>query len=201
MAVASGAVLSAAAPATAAAAAATAQAPVSLWALTGFFLKVGSVLYGSGYVLLAFLRSDLVQRWGWLTDQQLMDAIAVGQFTPGPVFTTATFIGYVVAGVPGALLATLGIFLPSFVFVAASGPLIPRIRRFAWAGSFLDGVNVASLGLMAAVTWQLGRAALVDWVTVSLAVVATVLVFRLRINSAWLVLGGGLLGLATHLLR
>jgi chromate transporter len=193
-----GAMLVAGAPATAAAAA---QAPVSLWALTGFFLKVGSVLYGSGYVLLAFLRSDLVQRWGWLTDQQLMDAIAVGQFTPGPVFTTAMFIGYIVAGVPGALLATLGIFLPSFVFVAASSPLIPRIRRSAWAGGFLDGVNVASLGLMAAVTWQLGRAALVDWVTVSLALVATVLVFRLRINSAWLVLGGGLIGLAAHLLR
>ena len=193
-----GAMLVAGAPATAAAAA---HAPVSLWALTGFFLKVGSVLYGSGYVLLAFLRSDLVQRWGWLTDQQLMDAIAVGQFTPGPVFTTAMFIGYIVAGVPGALLATLGIFLPSFVFVAASSPLIPRIRRSAWAGGFLDGVNVASLGLMAAVTWQLGRAALVDWVTVSLALVATMLVFRLRINSAWLVLGGGLIGLAAHLRR
>ena len=139
---------------------------MSLWALTVFFLKVGSVLFGSGYVLLAFLRADLVERWGWLTDQQLMDAIAVGQFTPGPVFTTATFIGYVVAGVPGALLATLGIFLPSFVFVAVSSPLIPRMRRSAWAGAFLDGVNVASLGLMAAVTWQLGRAALVDRVTV-----------------------------------
>jgi chromate transporter len=201
MAVASGAMLGAGAPATAAAAAATAQTPVTLWALTGFFLKVGSVLYGSGYVLLAFLRSDLVQRWGWLTDQQLMDAIAVGQFTPGPVFTTATFIGYIVAGVPGALLATLGIFLPSFAFVAVSSPLIPRIRRSTWAGSFLDGVNVASLGLMAAVTWQLGRAALVDWVTVGLALAATVLVFRLRINSAWLVLGGGVIGLAVHLLR
>jgi len=140
-----GAMLGAAPPATAVTAAAAAAAPVTLWALTGFFLKVGSVLYGSGYVLLAFLRSDLIQRWGWLTDQQLMDAIAVGQFTPGPVFTTATFIGYLVAGVPGALLATLGIFLPSFIFVAASSPLIPRIRRSAWAGSFLDGVNVASL--------------------------------------------------------
>lgn len=196
-----GGVLGAGAPASATVAAAGAGAPVSLWALTGFFLKVGSVLYGSGYVLLAFLRADLVQRWGWLTDQQLMDAIAVGQFTPGPVFTTATFIGYVVAGIPGALLATLGIFLPSFVFVAASSPLIPRLRRSAWAGSFLDGVNVASLGLMATVTWQLGRAALVDWVTASLALVATVLVFRLRVNSAWLVLGGGLIGVAAHLLR
>ena len=176
-------------------------ASVSLWALTGFFLKVGSVLFGSGYVLLAFLRGDLVQRWGWLTDQQLMDAIAVGQFTPGPVFTTATFIGYVLAGIPGAILATLGIFLPSFVFVAASSPLIPRLRRSARAGRFLDGVNVASLGLMATVTWQLGRAALIDWVTVGTALVATVLVFRLRVNSAWLVLGGAVVGLGAHILR
>ena len=189
------------ASASAAAMAGSASAPVSLWALTGFFLKVGSVLFGSGYVLLAFLRGDLVQRWGWLTDQQLMDAIAVGQFTPGPVFTTATFIGYVVAGVPGALLATLGIFFPSFVLVAASSPLIPRMRRSPWAGSFLDGVNVASLGLMATVTWQLGRAALVDWVTVSMALVAAILVFRLRVNSAWFVLGGAVLGLGAHLLR
>lgn len=178
-----------------------AEAPVRLWALTGLFLKVGSVLYGSGYVLLAFLRADLIQRWGWLTDQQLMDAIAAGQFTPGPVFTTATFIGYIVAGVPGALLATLGIFLPSFVFVAASSPLIPRIRRSAWAGDFLDGVNVASLGLMATVTWQLGRAALDDWITVGLGLVATVPVFRLRVNSAWLVLGGAVVGLGVRLLR
>jgi chromate transporter len=195
------AILGTGASASAAAMAASASAPVSLWALTGFFLKVGSVLFGSGYVLLAFLRGDLVQRWGWLTDQQLMDAIAVGQFTPGPVFTTATFIGYVVAGVPGALLATLGIFFPSFVLVAASSPLIPRMRRSPWAGSFLDGVNVASLGLMATVTWQLGRAALVDWVTVSMALVAAILVFRLRVNSAWFVLGGAVLGLGAHLLR
>jgi chromate transporter len=197
----SGALLGTGASASAAAMAASASAPVSLWALTGFFLKVGSVLFGSGYVLLAFLRGDLVQRWGWLTDQQLMDAIVVGQFTPGPVFTTATFIGYVVAGVPGALLSTLGIFLPSFVFVAASSPLIPRMRRSAWAGSFLDGVNVASLGLMATVTWQLGRAALVDGITVGTALVATILVFRLRLNSAWLVLGGAIIGVGAHLLR
>jgi chromate transporter len=196
-----GGVLGTGTPTLAVAGAAGTVTPVSLGALTGFFLKVGSVLYGSGYVLLAFLRADLVQQWGWLSDQQLMDATAVGQFTPGPVFTTATFIGYIIAGVPGALLATFGIFFPSFVFVAASSPLIPRIRRSTWAGSFLDGVNVASLGLMATVTWQLGRAALVDWVTVSLGLVATVLVFRLRLNSAWLVLGGGLVGLGVHLLR
>jgi chromate transporter len=187
-------------PSSATAAGATgATVPISLFNLTAFFLKVGSILFGSGYVLLAFLRADLVQRWGWLTDRQLIDAIAVGQFTPGPVFTTATFIGYVVAGLPGALLATLGIFFPSFVFVAASNPLIPRLRRSAWAAGFLDGVNVASLGLMATVTWQLGRAALVDPVTVGLGLVATVLVFWLRLNSAWLVLGGGLVGVAVKL--
>jgi chromate transporter len=184
-----------------AAVAPAATVPVSLWSLTAFFLKVGSILFGSGYVLLAFLRADLVQRFGWLTDQQLLDAIAVGQVTPGPVFTTATFVGYLVAGVPGALLATFGIFFPSFVFVAASNPLIPRLRRSRWTAGFLDGVNVASLGLMAAVTWHLGRAALVDGVTVGIALIAAVLLFRLRPNSAWLVLGGALIGLATHLLR
>jgi chromate transporter len=178
-----------------------ATVPISLFNLTAFFLKVGSILFGSGYVLLAFLRADLVQRWGWLTDQQLIDAIAVGQFTPGPVFTTATFIGYVVAGMPGALLATFGIFIPSFVFVAASNPLIPRLRRSAWAAGFLDGVNVASLGLMAVVTWHLGRAALVDWVTVSSGLAAAIVAFRLRLNTAWLVLGGALVGIAAHLLR
>ena len=196
-----GPILLSASPTSAAVAAAGATAPVSLWSLTAFFLKVGSILFGSGYVLLAFLRADLVQHWGWLTDQQLIDAIAVGQFTPGPVFTTATFIGYLVAGYPGAILATLGIFLPSFVLVAASHPVIPRLRRSAWAAGFLDGVNVASLGLMAAVTWQLGRAALVDGVTITLGLVATLAVFRFRVNSAWLVLGGGLVGLAFKMLR
>jgi chromate transporter len=174
---------------------------MSLWGLTAFFLKVGSILFGSGYVLLAFLRADLVQRWGWLTDQQLMDAIAIGQFTPGPVLTTATFIGYVLAGVPGAVLATCGIFLPGFVFVAASNPLIPRLRRSSWAAGFLDGVNVASLGLMAAVAWHLARAALVDGVTLALALAAAVLLFALRLNSAWLVLGGGVIGLVFRMLR
>jgi chromate transporter len=176
-------------------------APVSLWALTWVFLKIGSILFGSGYVLLAFLRADLVQRLGWLTDHQLIDAVAVGQVTPGPVFTTATFIGYLVAGFPGALLATLGIFLPSFVLVAVTYPIIGKLRSSRWTGGFLDGVNVASLGLMAAVTWYLGRAALVDAVTVAILLVALVLVFRYKVNSAWLVLGGGLVGLAGHLLR
>ncbi len=123
-----------------------------------FFLKVGSVLFGSGYVLLAFLRADLVERWGWLSEGQLLDAVAVGQVTPGPVFTTATFIGYLLGGAPGAILATVGIFLPAFVFVALSGPLVPRIRRSPLAGAFLDGVNVASIALMAVVTVRLGRA-------------------------------------------
>jgi chromate transporter len=164
------------------------------------FLKIGSVLYGSGYVLLAFLRSDFVMRLGWLTDQQLIDAIAIGQVTPGPVFTTATFIGYVLGGPGGALLATLGIFLPSFVFVALSNPLIPRLRSSAWAGALLDGVNVASLGLMAAVTWQLGVASLIDPLTILLALAAALLLFRYKVNSTWLVVGGALAGLAAFLL-
>ena len=178
----------------------TTTVPVSLLKLTLFFLKIGSVLFGSGYVLLAFLRADLVDRWHWLTDQQLLDAIAIGQFTPGPVFTTATFVGYVIAGSPGAILATIGIFLPAFVFVLISSPFIPRLRSSTWASGFLDGVNVASLALMAAVTWQLGRAAVIDWFTAVLALISCVLVFRLKINSAWLVLGGGALGLVTKLL-
>ncbi|MBZ4419365.1 chromate efflux transporter [Myxococcus sp. RHSTA-1-4] len=169
--------------------------PFTLHGLFLFFLKVGSVLYGSGYVLLAFLRSDLVERYGWLTEAQLLDAVAVGQVTPGPVFTTATFIGYVLGGASGAVVATVGIFLPAFFFVALSGPLVPRIRRSWSAGAFLDGVNVASLALMAVVTWQLGRAALVDVWTVGLAVVSAVLLIRFRVNSVWLVLGGGAVGL------
>ena len=174
--------------------------PVSLLKLTLFFLKIGSVLFGSGYVLLAFLRADLVDRWHWLTDQQLLDAIAIGQFTPGPVFTTATFIGYVVAGSSGAILATIGIFLPAFVFVLISSPFIPKLRNSPWASGFLDGVNAASLALMAAVTWQLGRAAVIDWFTAILALISAVLVFRLKINSAWLVLGGGVIGFVSKLL-
>lgn len=172
-----------------------------LWPMFLFFLKVGSVLFGSGYVLLAFLRADLVDRWGWLSEGQLLDAIAVGQFTPGPVFTTATFIGYLLAGLPGASLATLGIFLPAFFFVAISGPLVPKLRKSPFAGAFLDGVNVASFALMAVVTWQLGRVAVTDWLTVTLAVASAVLLFRYRVNSAWLVLGGAAVGFLTTLLR
>ncbi len=161
-------------------------------------LKIGAVLYGSGYVLLAFLRADFVTRLGWLTDQQLLDAIAVGQVTPGPLFTSATFIGYMLGGVQGALLATLGIFLPSFVFVAISNPFVPRLRRSPWFGGLLDGVNVASLALMAAVTLQVARASVVDWITALVAIAATVLLLRFKVNSTWLVLAGGLVGLLVH---
>ncbi|MBI2929589.1 MAG: chromate efflux transporter [Verrucomicrobia bacterium] len=176
-----------------------AATPFGLWPMFLFFLKVGSVLYGSGYVLLAFLRADLVDRWHWLSEGQLLDAIAVGQVTPGPLFTTATFIGYLLGGAPGATLATIGMFLPAFFFVAISGPLVPRLRRSALAGAFLDGVNVASLALMAVVTWQLGRVAICDWQTVALAVVSAVLLLRFRLNSAWLVLGGAAVGLVASL--
>lgn len=174
---------------------ATTATPISLERIFLVFLKVGALLYGSGYVLLAFLRNDLVLNYGWLTDQQLLDAIAVGQFTPGPVFTTATFIGYMLAGVPGALVATIGIFLPSFVFVALLARIMPYLRQSPWTAAFLDGVNVAALGLMAGVTWQLGRAALVDLPTILLAVVALMLLLRWQLNSAWLVLAGSIIGL------
>jgi chromate transporter len=177
----------------------TAQ-PFSQLALFLTFLKIGSVLYGSGYVLLAFLRADFVVHFGWLTDQLLIDAIAIGQVTPGPVFTTATFIGYLLGGLPGGLLATLGIFLPSFLFVALSNPLIPRLRRSRWFGALLDGVNAASLGLMAAVTWQLGRASLIDALTIIIALLALILLLRFKINTTWLVLAGALVGLVKMML-
>ncbi len=143
------------------------------------FLKIGSVLFGSGYVLLAFLRSEFVDP-GLLTDQQLIDAVAVGQFTPGPVFTTATFIGYVLDGVPGALLATVGIFLPAFVFVAITSPFIPRLRNSPALSGILDGVNVVSLALMAGVTLQLGKYAIFDPVSVLIAVVTLALLFATK---------------------
>jgi chromate transporter len=168
---------------------------VGLGAIFTTFVKIGSVLFGSGYVLLAFLRAEFVERRGWLTAQQLLDAVAVGQITPGPVFTTATFIGYLLHGPAGAFAATAGIFLPAFVFVAASAPLIPRLRRSAFAGAVLDGINVASLALMAVVTWQLGAAALVDWLTVLIAAVSALLLFRWRVNSAWLILASAVLGI------
>jgi chromate transporter len=186
---------------------ATQAAPVgfSLLQLLLSFLKIGSVLYGSGYVLLAFLKSEFVTRFGWLTDQQLLDAVAVGQFTPGPVFTTATFIGYLLGapsgqGVAAALVATIGIFLPAFVFVAITHPFIPQLRRSPTLAALLDGVNAASLGLMAAVTAQLAGDAVVDWFSAAVALAALVALVRFRVNSAWLVLAGGALGLAYRLL-
>jgi chromate transporter len=160
-----------------------------------YFAKIGSVLYGSGYVLLAFLQTDLVAHWHWLTAHQLLDAVAAGQVTPGPLFTTATFIGYLLSGPAGAVCATLGIFLPAFFFCAISGPLVPRVRRSAVAGAFLDGVNVASLALMGGVIWALARAAVVDASSGALAAIAAVILFRYRVNSGWLVLGGAVAGM------
>ena len=181
--------------------AAAVAVPFSLTTLFLFFLKVGAVLFGSGYVLLAFLRTDLVDRLRWLTEAQLLDAVAVGQITPGPVFTTATFIGYILGGFRGAVVATVGIFLPSFFFVSISGPLIPHLRRSPLAGAFLDGVNVGAWALMAAVTLFLARSAVVDLTTMLLAISSAVVLIRYRVNSAWLVLGGGLIGLAMTLWR
>lgn len=178
-----------------------AAVPVTLTTLFLTFLKIGSVLYGSGYVLVAFLQTEFVERLGWLTSAQLLDAVAIGQFTPGPVFTTATFIGYQLAGVAGAVVATVGIFLPGFVFVALTNPLIPRMRQSPWLAALLDGVVAASLGLMAAVTVELGRRALVDAPTVLVALVAAVLLIRFRVNSTWLIIGGALAGLVARGLR
>jgi chromate transporter len=168
---------------------------LGLWPLFAFFAKVGSVLFGSGYVLLAFLRGGLVDDRGWLTEAQLLDAVAIGQVTPGPLFTTATFIGYVLAGAPGAVAATAGIFLPAFVFVAVSGPLVPRLRRSPLAGAVLDGVNAASLALMAVVTARLVHSAVVDWLTLVLALASSVCLVGFRVRSTWLVLAGAAVGL------
>lgn len=176
----------------------TAVAPFSLGSLFLVFMKIGAVVFGSGYVLLAFLRADLVVQRGWLTDSQLVDAIAIGQVTPGPVFTTATFIGYLLHGTSGAVVATIGIFLPAFLLVAASGPLLPRIRQSRIAGAFLDGVIVASLALMAVVAWQLAHASIIDATTAILAAVSFFLLLRFRMNSAWLVLLGALAGWLFH---
>jgi chromate transporter len=159
------------------------------------FLKIGVLLYGSGYVLFAFLHADLVEGYGWLTEQQLIDAIAAGQITPGPLSSSATFIGYLLGGVPGALVATLGLYLPAFILVGLSNPLIPRIRRSSWAGHLLDGVNVAALGLMAAVTLELAHAAYTDAFTILIGIIAATLLLRYNLNSMMLVLLGAGMGL------
>jgi chromate transporter len=160
------------------------------------FLKIGALIYGGGYVLYAFFNSEFVSHLGWLTHQQLLDAIAVGQVTPGPVFSSATFVGYLMGGWQSALLATLAIFLPAFFFVALASRILPSIRKSWWAGALLDGVNVSALGLMAAVTWQLGRTAVIDWFTIVLMIMTLIIVLRVKINSTWLILGGALIGVA-----
>jgi chromate transporter len=178
---------------------AIAAVPFNFTTLFLTFLKIGAILYGSGYVLIAFLRTDLVDHLGWLTNQQLLDAIAIGQVTPGPLFTAATFIGYILGGLKGAILATLGIFLPSFIFVAISNPIIPRLRNSPWTSALLDGVNAASLGLMAAVTFQLGRESLMDIFTLLLAAASLILLLRYKLNSTWLILAGAIIGLLSLL--
>ena len=174
--------------------AAVAAPALTLGALGLFFLKVGSVLYGSGYVLVAFLEGDLVHEYGWLTQQQLLDAIAIGQFTPGPVLSTAAFIGYVLAGIPGAIVSAAAIFAPSFVFVAILNPIVPRLRRSAWMGAFLDAVNVSAVGLMAAVLVRLTGDIVTAWPAAVIALLAAAAVLRWRVTSAWVVIGGALLG-------
>jgi chromate transporter len=172
-----------------------------LGALFLVFLKIGATLFGSGYVLVAFIRSNLVERLRWITERQLLDAIAMGQITPGPLSTTATFVGYILGGLPGAAVATIAIFMPAFFFVAVSGPFVSRLRRSPFAGAILDGVNVAALALITVVTWQLFRSAVVDWTTLTIAVLSLILLTRYRVNSAWLVLGGALVGAGQALLH
>jgi chromate transporter len=176
----------------------TAAKSVSNLSLFLFFLKIGSVLYGSGYVLLAFLQRELVDTNQWLTSQQLLDAVAIGQVTPGPVFTTATFIGYLLGGNGGAIAATVGIFLPSFVFVWLVNPWVDKLRQSTWTSGFLDGVNAASLGLMIGVTYTLGRTALVDGLTIVVAILSAIALLRFKISSVWLIVISGAIGLAGH---
>ena len=176
--------------------AAAAATPFNVWAMTLLFLKTGCLLFGGSYVLLAFLHADLFGQRHWLTESQLLDAVAAAQFSPGPVLTTVTFTGYLLGGPKAALLATAAILLPAFVLVAASGPIVTHIRKSPLAGAVLDGMNIAALALVAVVAWQLGRAALVDWLTITLAVAAAIWLLRYRVNSTWLLLGGAALGLA-----
>ncbi len=178
-----------------AAAGAASAIPVGLWRLFLSFMKIGSVVFGSGYVLLAFLQTEFVERLHWLTERQLLDAVAVGQFTPGPLSATATFIGFVLAGWKGAMVATIGIFLPGFILVSLSEPLIPRLRRSPVFAAALDGVIAGSLALMAVVTWQLGKASIVDWSTLFIFGASLIALLRFRVNSAWLILASAIVGL------
>jgi len=183
-------------------AAITAKTVPPLWKLGLFFLKVGSILFGSGYVLIAFIEGELVNQNGWLTQQQLLDAIAIGQFTPGPVLSTSTFIGYVIAGLPGALVATVGIFFPSFIFVIILNPVIPKLRNSQWTSAFLDAVNVSAVGLMTVVTLQLAYSLFLqplDYVAMIIFLAGAIALFRFQLSPLWLVLGGAVLGLISKL--
>jgi chromate transporter len=180
---------------------ATRSPEINGWTVFWFFLKVGSVLYGSGYVLLAFLQRELVERHHWLNTQELLDAVTIGQITPGPLSTTATFIGYLLAGHVGAIAGTVGIFLPAFVLVWLVNPWVAKLRQSIWTGGFLDGVNAASLGLMAGVTVTLARTTWVDTLTVGLSFLSLFILWRWQVNSAWLVLLGGVVGMISKYLN
>ena len=176
-----------------------ASLPLGLWphqelSIFALFLKIGLVMYGGGYVLIAFLQRELVDRQHLLTSQQLLDAVAVGQITPGPLFTTATFVGYLLAGHGGAIAATVGIFLPGFVLVAILHPWISKMRQSPWARGFLDGINPAAWGLMAIVSWQLATTSIHSWVTGLMTIASLMILLKWRINSLWLVAIGGILG-------
>lgn len=179
-------------------AATTAKTIPTLWKLGLFFLKVGAILFGSGYVLIAFIEGELVNQNSWLTQQQLLDAIAIGQLTPGPVLSTSTFIGYVIAGFPGAIVATIGIFFPSFIFVMILNPLIPKLRDSQWTSAFLDAVNVSAVGLMTVVTLQLALNLFwepLDSIAIFIFIISAIALFRFKLGAPWLVLGGAILGL------
>lgn len=184
----------------AAAAVAVKAAPPALPKVFVAFLKIGAVAFGSGYVLLSFLQDDLVDRTHWLTQRELVDAIAVGQVTPGPFFTTATFVGYVLGRAPGAAIATFAIFLPSFVLVAASGKWIPKLRKSPYSAAFLDGVNVASLALMAVTAAQIARTSIASPFTIAIAIISALLLFSFkRLNSAWVLIAAGAIGAVLRL--
>jgi chromate transporter len=170
-------------------------APIGLWPIFWAFLKLGAIVFGSGYVLFAFLRADMVDQLHWLTERQLLDSVAAGQITPGPVFTTATFIGYLLAGIPGSAVATAAVFIPSFGFILASGPILRKLRSSPSMAAFLDGVNAGAIALMAAVCFQLGRVAVANWLAGVLGAIAAVLVFWKHVNPLWLLVASGLIGL------